>query len=233
MNPTMNKMYHFSHFKEKTAKTTETPLGIYLYPILQAADVLLYKGTHVPVGEDQLPHINLIKDIAQTFNKRFGQMVFPECQPLLYSDCARLRDLRYPSNKMSKSANPKGRIDLNELPDSIRLKIKKAVTDSRSEITFEPESRPGVSNLVLIHALCSGQETADVVASAEGLDTGQYKEAVATAVIELLTPIRKRIIHIMEDRIALWKLLETNAERIRPEAQKTLTEARDAMGMVP
>ncbi|XP_022663265.1 tryptophan--tRNA ligase, mitochondrial-like [Varroa destructor] len=229
---TMNKMYHFPQFKEKSQGMRETPLGLYLYPILQSADVLLYKGTHVPVGQDQLPHIHLINDIAHTFNKRFGKNIFPKCKPILDTKSSRLRDLRYPDKKMSKSADPKGKIDLNESPDNIRSKIKKSMTDCQSEITFEPETRPGVSNLVLIHSLCSGKSTAEIVASAKGIDTGQYKEAVAIAVIERLTPIRARMNELLQNRSYLWQLLKTNSEALRPEAQSTLEEARIAMGMM-
>ncbi|XP_003741724.1 uncharacterized protein LOC100899361 [Galendromus occidentalis] len=228
---TMNRMYHFPQFKEKSTGMKETPLGLYLYPLLQAADVLLFKGTHVPVGEDQLPHIHLIKDIAETFNKRFGKTVFPYCEPLLNTDSARVRDLKNPEKKMSKSALPHGRIDITDPPDTVRNKIRKAMTDCTSAVTFNPTQRPGVSNLVLLHSLCSGQSIDDIVRDAKELDTGKYKGVVAEAVVEFLNPIRERTEELNGDKQMLWQILRRNAERVRVQAAQTLEEARVAMGM--
>ncbi|XP_064473323.1 tryptophan--tRNA ligase, mitochondrial-like isoform X2 [Ornithodoros turicata] len=231
---TMAQLQHFPQLKEKTSGMKETPLGLYLYPVLQSADVLLYKGTDVPVGEDQLPHVYLMQDLAETFNKRFGT-VFPPPKPLLVEGPAvRLRNLRDPTKKMSKShPDPKGRIDLDDSPDQIRSKIRKALTDFTSKVTYEPEERPAVANLVALHSLLTDKTPEEICSSVQHLDTGKYKTEVAEAAVEVLVPIQRRLQEHLKDRAHLWKLLDRGSLRAREIAIRTLEEVRRASGMAP
>lgn len=231
---TTAQLQHFPQLKEKTVGMKETPLGLYLYPVLQSADVLLYKATDVPVGEDQLPHVYLMRDLAEAFNKRFGP-VFPEPKPLLVDGPAtRLRNLRDPSKKMSKShPDPKSRIDLDDPPDRIRSKIRKALTDFTSEVTYDPEGRPAVANLVVLHGLLTGRTPQQICESARHLDTAGYKTVVAEAAVEALRPVRQRLEEYLRDRGHLWKVLDAGAVRAREVAAATLDEVRGASGMAP
>lgn len=229
---TTSKLQHFPQFKEKTAGLKETPLGLYLYPVLQCADVLLYKATEVPVGHDQLPHIYLAQDTAEAFNKRFTP-IFPVPQPLLVSgDAGRLRSLRDPSKKMSKSSeNPLSFIALDDPPDLVQVKLRKAITDCTSHISYEPQERPAVTNLVLLHSLLTGQSPDEVCKEASSLDTGQFKGKVAEAALSFLVPLQERLRLHLSDRSHLWRILEHGSHRARQLASQTLDQVRCASGM--
>ncbi|KAL1436084.1 hypothetical protein MTO96_010834 [Rhipicephalus appendiculatus] len=209
---TTARLQHLPTLKDKTAGMKETPLGLYLYPVLQSADVLLYKATQVPVGKDQLPHIFLVQDTAELFNKRFG-LVFPRPEALLVSgEAGRLRHLRDPTKKMSKSSDdPRSYVALDDPPDAVRKKIKRAITDCTSKVTYEPESRPGVANLVTLHSLLTGLSPEEVCLQAEGLDTGQFKLVVADAAVSFLEPIQQRMREHLSDRARLAKPLAQTA----------------------
>ncbi|XP_065079430.1 tryptophan--tRNA ligase, mitochondrial isoform X2 [Ochlerotatus camptorhynchus] len=191
---TMARLTHLPQYKDKSAKLKEIPLGLYIYPVLQAADIMLYKATHVPVGEDQIQHLQMAQSLARAFNNRFGT-TFPSCEPIISDDTScRLKSLRDPTKKMSKSdPDPKACIMLTDNGKEIVEKIKKSVTDFTSEVTFEPETRPGVANLITIHSLASGKTPQQICQEAKGLNTGQYKQHVADALVEHLNPIRVRI----------------------------------------
>ncbi|KAL1436085.1 hypothetical protein MTO96_010834 [Rhipicephalus appendiculatus] len=210
---TTARLQHLPTLKDKTAGMKETPLGLYLYPVLQSADVLLYKATQVPVGKDQLPHIFLVQDTAELFNKRFG-LVFPRPEALLAvsGEAGRLRHLRDPTKKMSKSSDdPRSYVALDDPPDAVRKKIKRAITDCTSKVTYEPESRPGVANLVTLHSLLTGLSPEEVCLQAEGLDTGQFKLVVADAAVSFLEPIQQRMREHLSDRARLAKPLAQTA----------------------
>lgn len=173
-NTTMARLTHLPQYKEKSEKMKEIPLGLYLYPVLQAADIMLYKATHVPVGEDQVQHLQLAQSLTKLFNHRFGK-TFPLCEPLIAQDTsARIKSLRDPSKKMSKSdPDPKSCVMITDTPEAIFSKFKKSVTDCTSEVTFDPEARLGVANLITIHSMVSGKSIAQIVEEAKGIDTGK------------------------------------------------------------
>ncbi|XP_050026443.1 tryptophan--tRNA ligase, mitochondrial [Dermacentor andersoni] len=231
---TTARLQHLPQLKDKTAGMKETPLGLYLYPVLQSADVLLYKATQVPVGNDQLPHIFLVQDTAELFNKRFG-LVFPRPEPLLVSgEAGRLRHLRDPTKKMSKSSDdPRSYVALDDPPEAVRKKIKKALTDCISKVTYEPESRPAVANLVALHSLLTGLSPEEVCRQAEGLDTGQFKQVVADAAVSFLEPIQERMQEHLSDRARLWHILDEGSRRARQIAIRTMNEVHRASGMAP
>ncbi|KAL8575632.1 hypothetical protein ACOMHN_028653 [Nucella lapillus] len=189
-------------------------------------------ATGVPVGEDQIHHIELTRHLARVFNRKYG-LVFPHCKALI-GDVAKIRSLRNPQSKMSKSeANPLNRIDLTDTPDEIAEKIKKAVTDFTSEVTYDPDGRPGVSNLVDLHSALSGQFPEDICEEAflKAQDTARFKSTVTQVVVEKLRPISERIRHLQEDRAYLEQVLETGAEQAQVLAEHTMQQVNQAMGL--
>ncbi|KAH8239561.1 hypothetical protein KR032_005538 [Drosophila birchii] len=229
---TMPRLAQLPQFREKSRLVKDIPLGLYVYPVLQAADIMLYKATHVPVGADQLQHIQLAQHLARTYNGRYGE-TFPVCHAIIEDgEASRVLSLRDPSKKMSKSdGNPKATINLADSPDQIAQKIKKAVTDFTSDISYHPGKRPGVSNLVNIHSQVTGQTIKSVVDEARTLDTAKYKERVAEAVVEHLRPIREQIQHHLAKRSDMIYLLEAGAERARQQAQRTLDDVKQRLGL--
>ncbi|XP_001865561.2 tryptophan--tRNA ligase, mitochondrial [Culex quinquefasciatus] len=229
---TMARLTHLPQYKEKSAKLKEIPLGLYIYPVLQAADIMLYKATHVPVGEDQVQHLQLAQSLARAFNNRFGA-TFPFCNPIISDDTScRLKSLRDPTKKMSKSdPDPKSCIMLTDKADAIREKIRKSVTDFTSEVTFEPETRPGVANLLTIHSLASGKSPQLICEEAKGLNTGQYKGLVADALVAHLEPIRADIDRYLADPGYLATVIDEGCERARETAERTLHEVKEKVGM--
>ncbi|KAM8708512.1 hypothetical protein ACLKA7_015483 [Drosophila subpalustris] len=229
---TMPRLAQLPQFKEKSRQVRDVPLGLYVYPVLQAADIMLYKATHVPVGNDQLQHIQLAQHLARNFNGRYGEM-FPVCTPVIEEDDgSRILSLRDTTKKMSKSdPNPKGTINLSDSPEHIKEKIKKAITDFTSDISYNPGMRPGVSNLVNIHAHVTGKSIATVVEEANSLDTAKYKDRVADAVIEHLRPIREKIDTHLANRSELSYMLEMGAEKARQIAHQTMGEVKQRLGL--
>uniref|UniRef100_A0A2M4BRG0 Tryptophan--tRNA ligase, mitochondrial n=2 Tax=Anopheles marajoara TaxID=58244 RepID=A0A2M4BRG0_9DIPT len=227
---TMARLTHLPQYKEKSANMKEIPLGLYLYPVLQAADIMLYKATHVPVGEDQIQQLQLAQSLARAFNNKYGR-TFPFCETLV-NDGSRLKSLRDPAKKMSKSdPDPKSCIMLIDPPELVLEKVKKSVTDFRSEVTFEPEQRPGVSNLVTIHSLVTGKTVDEICQEVTGKNTGQYKLVVAEALIEHLRPIRERIVQYTRDVGYLAGVIEEGSERARAIAEGTIDEVKEKIGV--
>ncbi|XP_067116439.1 tryptophan--tRNA ligase, mitochondrial [Osmerus mordax] len=225
----MPRLRHLPQWKMKSKQKNEGSVGLYTYPVLQAADILLYKSTLVPVGEDQVQHLELAQDLARIFNHQYGEL-FPEPRALL-SSTRKVKSLREPSSKMSKSDPQKmATVSLTDSPDDIALKIRRAVTDFTSEVTFDPERRPGVSNLVLLHAGVAGLSVEEVVLQAQGMDTARYKQLVAEAVIQRLGPIREEILRLRAERGHLELLLRQGARRARELAAPTLQEVRQRVG---
>ncbi|KAK2840163.1 hypothetical protein Q5P01_013903 [Channa striata] len=225
----MPRLRHLPQWKIKSKLKSEGSVGLYTYPVLQAADILLYKSTHVPVGEDQVQHLELAQDLARIFNNRYGGL-FPEPNALL-SSTRKVKSLRDPSAKMSKSdPQTMATITITDSPDDIALKIRRAVTDFTSEVTFDPETRPGVSNLVTIHAAMATITVEEAVYRARGLDTGAYKKLVTEAVIQRLTPIREEIERLRSDRAHLEAVLLQGNHRARELAAPVLREVRQRVG---
>ncbi|TSV41635.1 Tryptophan--tRNA ligase, mitochondrial [Bagarius yarrelli] len=227
IDPTRSILFQQSLMK--SMQKNEGSVGLYTYPVLQAADILLYKSTYVPVGEDQIQHLELAQDLARIFNNKYGEL-FPEPCALL-SSTRKVKSLRDPASKMSKS-DPQtlATIFLTDTPDDIVFKIRRAVTDFTSEVTFDPVGRPGVANLVSIHAAVTGQAVEDVVRLANGLDTGKYKTVVAEAVVQRLEPIRQEIQRLKADKCHLEKVLAEGAEKARSLAAPVMQEVRKRVG---
>ncbi|KAM9710427.1 tryptophan--tRNA ligase, mitochondrial [Menidia menidia] len=225
----MPRLRHLPQWKMKSKQRSEGSVGLYTYPVLQAADILLYKSTHVPVGEDQVQHLELAQDLARIFNNRYGDL-FPEPRALL-SSTQKVKSLRDPSAKMSKSdPHAMATISVTDSPEDIALKIRRAVTDFTSEVTYDPEARPGVSNLVLIHAAAAGVSVPEAVAQARGLSTAAYKGLVSEAVVQRLAPIREEIRRLREDPPHLQALLARGGDRARELAAPVLAEVRRRVG---
>ncbi len=226
----LNRM---TQFKEKSGKQRElVPAALFLYPVLQAADVLAYKATEVPVGEDQRQHIELTREIARRFNERFGEtLVEPELRvPALG---ARIMDLQEPQRKMSTTAGTEaGRVYVLDEPDAIRKKLGSAVTDSGREIVRH-EDKPGVTNLIEILSVARGIDPAEAERELEGAGYGDLKSEVAEAVAEMLAPVRERYAELRPDEAVLEEALAAGAEKARAIAAPTLAEVRDRMGIGP
>ncbi|XP_019131096.2 tryptophan--tRNA ligase, mitochondrial [Larimichthys crocea] len=225
----MPRLRHLPQWKMKSKLKNEGSVGLFTYPVLQAADILLYKSTHVPVGEDQIQHLELAQDLARIFNNRYGNL-FPEPSALL-SSTRKVKSLRDPSAKMSKSdPQAMATINITDSPDDIALKVRRAVTDFTSEVTFDPETRPGVSNLVTIHAAMAMINVEEALSQARGLDTGAYKKLVTEAVVQRLTPIREEIERLRSDHAHLEGVLAQGTRRARELAAPVLREVRQRVG---
>jgi len=221
-------------FKDKSAKAgaDSTTVGLFTYPVLQAADILLYQTDQVPVGEDQRQHLELTRDLAQRFNHRFGPaFVIPG--PYIVADVARIADLADPLVKMSKSASsPQGIIDVLEEPAAIRRKIMRAVTDADGEIRADEEAKPGVTNLLRIYAALTGESMAGLEKRYAGAGYGAFKKDLAEVVVDALAPIRERTAELLADEAKLDELLAVGAARARAVAQQTMTRVRDLSGLL-
>ncbi|XP_028160550.1 tryptophan--tRNA ligase, mitochondrial [Ostrinia furnacalis] len=228
------RLAHLPQYKEKAAATKEVPLGLLLYPVLQAADVLVYRGTHVPVGRDQLQHLQVAAQLVRTFRHRYGPL-FPTPRPLLPEDGSdRILSLRDPSKKMSKSdADPKSRILLSDSDDVITKKIRKAVTDFTPQVTYEPEARPGVANLVALHCLAADKTPEEVVEESDGFTTAQYKREVARELCATIAPIRERALQYRARPALLRDVLRHGAARARPRADDVFQRAAELTGLAP
>ena len=224
-----------TQFKDKSAKqgADSTSVGLFTYPILQAADILLYDAKVVPVGEDQRQHIELTRDIASRFNSRFGDtLVVPEVRIL--KESAKVFDLQNPNSKMSKSGeSPQGIIWLLDEPAVTAKKIKSAVTDTDRDIRFDPANKAGVSNLLGILSLLSGTSIPALEAEFEGKGYGDLKGSVADAVVAEFEPIRARALELLADPAELDRMLAINAARANEIAEATLARVYDAVGFLP
>ena len=224
----LNRMHQF---KDKSARQRElVSAALFFYPVLQAADVLAYKATEVPVGEDQRQHIELTREIARRFNERFdASLVEPELR--VPEVGARIMDLQEPDRKMSTTGSSEsGTVYVLDEADSIRKKLGSAVTDSGREVV-RGEGKPGVTNLIDILAASRGVEQEAVEAEFAGAGYGDFKKAVAEGVVELLAPVRERYTELRPDEGALEEILAAGAEKARSLAQPTLAEVRERMGI--
>ena len=223
-----------TQFKDKSQKagSDSASVGLFTYPILQAADILLYQPKAVPVGEDQRQHLELTRDLAERFNSRFGKtFTIPEAHIL--KETAKIYDLQNPTAKMSKSAaDPKGLVNLMDDDTTISKKIKSAVTDTDSSIKLDWENKPGVSNLLSIHSSLSGESVISLEEKFEGAGYGTLKGEVADVVISKLGPIRDRANELMSDPVELDRLLASGADKARAVAEQTLAEVYDRVGFI-
>ena len=229
------ELSRMTQFKDKSAKNADNINGgLFTYPALMAADILLYQPDYVPVGEDQKQHVELTRDVAQRFNNLYGQ-TFRVPEPYIPKVGARVMDLLNPTSKMSKSDEiGNGRILLMEKPEDIMRKFKRAVTDSDTGrcVYFDPEKKPGVANLMQIYSACTGRTFAEIEAEFEGKGYGAFKPAVGEAVIETLRPIREEATRIIKDKAYLETMCRDGAERASYIAEKTLRKVRKKVGLV-
>ncbi|MGB7981225.1 MAG: tryptophan--tRNA ligase [Candidatus Nanopelagicales bacterium] len=228
----MGEASRMTQFKDKSAKIGKdrTTVGLFTYPILQAADILLYRPDRVPVGEDQRQHLELSRDLATRVNTRFGPtLTLP--QPLIVKDTAKIVDLADPSSKMSKSA-PAGCVFLLDPPKQTEKKIKSAVTDSQTEVRFDPVNKPGVSNLLTILATFTDRTVAAVEPDFAGRMYGELKKETAAAVLDFVVPFQARVAELLEDPAELDRQLASGAARAREVAGATLADVYRNLGFV-
>ncbi|MGD0945223.1 MAG: tryptophan--tRNA ligase [Acidimicrobiales bacterium] len=227
---TVGELRRMTQFKEKSKGSESVSAGLFTYPVLMAADILLYDTDKVPVGDDQRQHLELTRDLAVRFNGRYGDtFVVPEA--VVPKVAARVMDLQHPERKMSKSVtSPLGTIDLIDEPETIRQKIRKAVTDTDGEVRYDPEHKPGLSNLIELFAAASGRSIEDVTASYDRY--GPLKADLAETLVEVLAPVQERYAKITADPEAVPRLLEMGARKAGAVASGTLRRARQAIGLL-
>ena len=222
-----------TQFKDKSQKAgaDSTNVGLFTYPILQAADITLYQANAVPVGEDQRQHLELTRDLAQRFNTRYGKtFVVPE--PHIVKGTAKITDLQEPTAKMSKTS-PAGVVNLLDPLKTIEKRIKSAVTDSETEIRYDPVGKPGVSNLLAIIHGFTGEPIDAIVASLQGQMYGELKKRAAEAVLGYAEPFQNRVQELMDDRAEIERLMALGAEKAAAAAEQTLRAVYAAVGFVP
>ncbi|MBK3624754.1 tryptophan--tRNA ligase [Streptomyces asoensis] len=224
-----------TQFKDKSARqgADRASVGLFTYPILQVADILLYQADEVPVGEDQRQHIELTRDLAERFNGRFGE-TFRIPKPYIPKETAKIYDLQDPSIKMSKSAStPKGLINLLDEPRTTAKKVRSAVTDTDTVIRYDTENKPGVSNLLSIYSTLTGKSVAEVEQSYEGKLYGALKTDLAEIVVDFVTPFRDRTQQYLDDPETLDSILAKGAEKARAVAAETLSRTYERVGFLP
>jgi len=221
-----------TQFKDKTTKGGNANVGLFTYPILMAADILVYDAARVPVGDDQRQHLEITRDLALRFNSRFGDaLVVPE--PHIIKETARIMDLQDPAGKMSKSASSdKGLISLLDDPKRMAKKIRSAVTDADGEVCYDPEAKAGVSNLLSIHSALSGRSVAELEADFAGRGYGDLKKEVAEVVVTALEPYQQRMAELMDDPAELDRILAKGADRACEVASATRDRVYDKVGLL-
>lgn len=223
-----------TQFKDKSAKGGEgaASVGLFTYPILQAADILLYRPQYVPVGEDQRQHLELTRDLANRFNHRYKKTFRPP-EPYILETTAKIYDLQIPEKQMSKSIGGQGCVWVLDDAKVLTKKFRSAVTDSETEIRFDREAKPGVSNLLTIHSALSGEKVEALEASFEGRGYGDLKSEVADVVLQTLDPLRERTRELLDDRTELERILADGAEAAGAVAEATLRDVYDRVGFLP
>lgn len=224
-----------TQFKDKSAKGGEgaASVGLFTYPMLMAADILLYRPQYVPVGEDQRQHLELTRDLAQRFNHRYKK-TFRLPEPFIVKETAKILDLQDPHIKMSKSASaPGGIIEMLEDPKRSAKKIRSAVTDSGTEVRYDEEHKPGISNLLTIYAALTGRSVEELEKEYAGRGYGDFKKDLGEVVVDFVTPFRDRTLELLDDRAELDGVLRRGAERAREVAERTLADVYERVGFVP
>lgn len=229
----MGELSRMTQFKDKSAKHADNiNAGLFTYPALMAADILLYQADLVPVGQDQQQHLEITRDIAERFNKLYGK-VFTIPEGYYGKASAKIMGLQDPTAKMSKSAtNPNDVILLEDEPDVIIKKFKKAVTDSENKVRFDPENKPGVSNLMQIYSSITGLKMEEIEKEFEGEGYGTFKTKVAETVVNKLEPIQKKYKELLENKEYLEKIYTEGANKARKLASKTLEDVKERIGIL-
>jgi tryptophanyl-tRNA synthetase len=222
-----------TQFKDKSQRegTAGSSVGLFTYPVLQAADILVYQADQVPVGEDQRQHLELTRDLAGRFNGRFGT-TFTVPTPLIPQGAAKILDLQSPDKKMSKSLPPSGTVYLLDDPAVTAKKIRSAVTDTGREVVADPENKPGVTNLLTIHSSLSGRSLAELEEHFAGRGYGDLKKELAEVVTDFVTPVRQRTQELLDDPAELQRVLAAGADRAREVASATVTQVYERVGFL-
>jgi tryptophanyl-tRNA synthetase len=222
-----------TQFKDKSQRegTAGSSVGLFTYPVLQAADILVYQADQVPVGEDQRQHLELTRDLAGRFNGRFGT-TFTVPTPLIPQGAAKILDLQSPDKKMSKSLPPSGTVYLLDDPAVTAKKIRSAVTDTGREVVADPENKPGVTNLLTIHSSLSGRSLAELEEHFAGRGYGDLKKELAEVVTDFVTPVRQRTQELLDDPAELQRVLATGADRAREVASATVAQVYERVGFL-
>lgn len=229
----MGELARMTQFKDKSEKHADNiNAGLFTYPVLMAADILLYKSNLVPVGEDQRQHLEIARDIAQRFNNIYGEtFVVPE--PYIKTTGARIMGLQNPENKMSKSStNQNDVIFITDSPDEIMKKVKKSVTDSENIVRYDIENKPGISNLITIYEAITGNKKEEIEKEFEGIGYGKFKEAVGQVIIDKVEPVQKRYNELLNDKTYLRRIFEDGDKKAEIVANKTVTEVSEKIGLV-
>lgn len=230
----MGALNRMTQFKEKSQKTKEINNGLYSYPVLMAADILLYQADLVPVGEDQKQHLELTRDLAEKFNGKYKK-VFSIPEPFIGKTGARVMSLQDPTKKMSKSDdNEKNYVSIIDTPKQITKKIKAAMTDSDPEakVVYDTENKVGLANLMVIYSVLTGKTFAEIEKDFEGKMYGHFKVALAEVVCESFRPVQEKYEQLMGDENHLKSIMKKNAERASERAQQTIKKVYDALGLV-
>ncbi|MFT4246196.1 MAG: tryptophan--tRNA ligase [Micrococcaceae bacterium] len=223
-----------TQFKDKSKKggAEKSSVGLLAYPMLMAADILLYKPNYVPVGEDQRQHLELTRNLAQRFNKQFGE-VFKVPEAFITKEVAKIMDLQNPTAKMSKSTqSAAGLVNIMDTDKKTAKKIRSAVTDTGTEVFYDPENKPGISNLMTIYSALTCKTNEEIANEYADQGYGHFKVALADIVVETLGPIRERTIELMNDKAELDRILAHGAEKASELADQTLTEVYDHIGFL-
>lgn len=223
-----------TQFKDKSQRygADSTSVGLFTYPVLMAADILLYQANVVPVGDDQKQHVELTRDLAERFNSRFGE-AFTVPNAMIQQDTARIYDLQNPTSKMSKSAETDaGVLWLLDEPSKTAKKIMRAVTDNDGVVKYDREEKPGVSNLMVIYAAMTGRQIPAIEDEFAGRGYGDFKKAVAEAVVNEFGPVREKVLELLDDPAELDRVLARNADKAEEVATKTLTDVYDKVGLL-
>jgi tryptophanyl-tRNA synthetase len=228
----MGWLNRMTQFKSKAGENMDAVgTGLYCYPVLMACDILLYQTNYVPVGEDQRQHVEFTRDLAQRFHSLYGQQVFTIPEPQIREVGARIMSLDDPTKKMSKSdPNPNSRINMLDDPKTIKQKIARATTDSLRLVSFDP-ARPGITNLLTIYQLLTGQSQQEIEAEFEGKGYGDFKAALTERLVATLAPIQERYRELMNDLPTLESILGQSAEEVRPIAQATIQSVKEVVGL--
>lgn len=228
----IGELERMTQYKEKKQDGAPANAGLFSYPVLMAADILMYKPEAVPVGDDQVQHVELTRSLAEKFNTKFGE-TFPLPKPMILGkDSARIKSLQNPEKKMSKSdQDPDGSILLLDPPNEIQRKIRKAVTDSSKEIVFDPKKKPAVSNLLTIYSGFSEEITKDLEKKFAGKTYVEFKNALTDLLIEKLTPIQKKYQDLMADRKNLIENLTAGSQKAQQIARQTFDEVKEKAGL--
>ena len=228
----IGELERMTQYKDKSKKFKENiNAGLLDYPVLQTADVLLYKGEAVPVGKDQEQHIELMRTLARKFNQKFGQ-TFKEPASMILKEGAKIMSLVDPKKKMSKSDEAKSCIFLFDSPEDITKKIMSATTDSGKEVKYNLTKKPGISNLLMIYSLLSGKTTQDLEKEFVGKNYGEFKKSLAQVVVQYLEPFRRKQKELMTREVYVQEILKQGQHKAQVIAQETMREVREKMGLI-